>query len=133
MGLFEWIGESFNPGPVGTVERDVENDWQPRNKFIIWLLTVLGIGMFSFFLWGVLQWNNKWEGVLLLTLYLFLSWFLTPKPDHRNMGWFGGTIDNPFRISDDFNRAQLFFAAFLIPGKIILHSAQTIINTIRAL
>ena len=133
LSIFEWIAEKFNPGPVGTIDRNEEDAWQPQSRFLTWLLTLLGIGLFSFFIWGILKWENKWLAFLSLVIYLLLAWSITPKPAHQNMGWFGGLIDHPFRISDDFNRWLFIFALVLLPGKIILFSFQTILNTIRAL
>ena len=132
MSLFEWFGEKFNPGPVGTAGHDDDNSWQPQNKFLIWLLTLLGAGIFGFFVWGILQLEDQWQWVLVLVVYLFLARLFTPKLDHSNMGWVGGIINHPFRISDDLNRWLFFFALFLLPGKLVLYAAQTIINTIRA-
>ena len=132
MSLFEWFGEKFNPGPVGTVAHDEEDTWQPKSRFLIWLLTLLGVAILGLLIWGIFQLENKWQGFLLLLVYLLLSWWLSPQPDRSNMGWAGGIIDHPFRITDDFNRWLFFFALFLVPGKLILYAAQTILNTIRA-
>ena len=131
MRLFEWIGERFNPGPVGTVKPEENKEWQPKNKAVIWILTLLGLGLFGFFIWTILQWDRQWSGLLLLAGYLLLAWLLSPKPDHRNMGWFGGLVDHPFRFSDDMNRALLFFAVLLLPGKLVLFAFQTLYNTLR--
>lgn len=131
MSLFEWIGERFNPGPVGTVKPENNNAWQPKNKAVTWILTLLGLGLFGFFVWAILQWDRRWLGFLLLPVYLLLARLLSPKPDYRNMGWFGGLVDHPFRFSDDLNRWLLFFALLLLPGKLILFAAQTLGNTFR--
>jgi len=132
MGLFEWLGEKFNPGPVGTVRNDDDDSWQPGSKVLVWILTLLGVGIFVFFVWSILQSEDQWQWTLALVVYLFLARLLTPRPDHSNMGWAGGIIDHPFRISDDFNRWLFVFALLLLPGKIVLYAFQTILNTIRA-
>jgi hypothetical protein len=133
MSLFEWIGERFNPGPIGTIKRNEDQSWQPKNKVVSWILTLLGIGLFGIFSWAILQWEKPWLGFLLLAVYLLLARLLSPKPDTRNVGWFGGLVDHPFRISDDFNRWLLFFAVFLLPGKVVLYAFQTLVNTFRLL
>ena len=134
MSLFEWIGERFNPGPIGKIDGpDDENSYQPKNKFWIWFLTILGACLFGFLLWNIFQSENPPLLLLFLLLYLLLAYFLSPKPDRSNMGWLGGLMDNPFRISDDINRFLFFLALFLLPGKIMLYALQTIINTIKAL
>jgi hypothetical protein len=133
MGFFEWFGEIFNPGPVGNIGRQDNDAWQPKNKFTVWFLTVLGVVLFGFLIWAVLQSDEKWQWLIALVIYLLLSWFASPKPAYSNIGWARGLIDNPFRISDDFNRWLALFALMLVPGKIIIYAAQTIHNTIRAL
>ena len=131
MSLFEWIGERFNPGPVGTVKPENNNAWQPKHRAVVWMLTLSGLGLFGFFVWAILQWDRQWLGLLSLAVYLLLAWSLSPKPDHRNMGWFGGLVNNPFRFSDDINRVLLLFAVLLLPGKLILFAFQTLRNTLR--
>ena len=134
LSIFEWIAEKFNPGPVGTVNHANDDDsWQPRSKLLVWFLTLIGLGIFGFFIWCIIDSGHLWQGTLILVAYLFIAFMLSPKPEHQNMGWLGGVLDNPFRISDDFNRFLFFFALFLLPGKIVLYSLQTIINTIRIL
>lgn len=131
MSLVEWIGERFNPGPVGTVKPDSNNAWQPKNRAVVWILTLLGLALFGLFIWAILQWDRQWLGFLLLAIYLLLARLLSPRPDHGNMGWFGGLLDHPFRFSDDINRALLFFAVLLLPGKLILFAFKVLYNTLR--
>ena len=133
MSFFEWIAERFNPGPVGRIGGPDKNANQPQSKFWIWLLTILGVGLFCFFAWSILQSQNVLLWITVFLLYLLLAYALAPKHEPSNMGWLGGVIDNPFRISDDINRLLFFLALFLLPGKIILYAFQTIVNTIKAL
>ena len=132
MGFLEWFGESFNRGPVGNINRNDDDSWQPRSKFTVWFLTLLGVGFLGFSIWAILQSDHKWQWLIAMGIYLIISFFASPQPDNSNMGWAGGLIDNPFRISDDFNRLLAIFALMLLPGKIILYAAQTILNTFRA-
>jgi len=127
------MGEQFRPGPVGRLRRDEEPAWHPSNRFVVWVITLLGIGIFSVLVWQLLQWDKPWEGVLLLSVYLLLAWLFSPRPDTSNMGWFGGLLNNPFRISDNVNRWLLFFALFLLPGKLVLYAFQILVNTFRLL
>ena len=132
MGLFEWLGESFNPGPTGNIQRHENASWQPKSKFTTWLFTLLGLGIFGFLAWCILQSDAIWQWTLALLIYLIIAWVASPRPDYRNMGWAGGLLDNPFRISDDYNRMLSLLALLLVPGKLIIYAAQTLLNTIRA-
>ena len=132
MSLFEWFSERYNTGPVGDIN-DEEDSWEPKNKFTVWFLILLGIALLGFFVWSISQTDHLWQWTLAFLVYLLISRFASPRPDHTNMGWARGLLDNPFRISDDHNRLLLFFAFALIPGKLILYAAQTILNTIRSL
>lgn len=132
MSLLEWIAERFNPGPVGTVRQGISKErWQPQGKFLVWLLTIIGVGLFVFALMSILQSEYVWQWLLAFIGYLLLAFWLSPQPDQSNMGWLGGLVNNPFRISDNVNRMLFWFALFLLPGKLILYATQTIINTIR--
>lgn len=55
---------------------------------------------------------------------------LSAKPDYSNIGWFGGLIDNPFKISDDVNRMIVLFMVILIPGRLI---STTVVSWIHLL
>ncbi len=68
------------------------------------------------------------DGLLLFGItraYLLIAYFVLPEPDYGNMGWFGGLMDNPFRISDDLNRFLFFLRVLLIPGRFM---ARSIVN-----
>jgi hypothetical protein len=132
MGFFEWFGEMMRPGPVGRISRrNEEESWQPRSKFLVWLLTVLGTALLVFFTWSLARSEDWWKWLIALFVYLFIAYYTSPQPDHSNMGWFGGLIDNPFRFSDDLNRFAAFLALLLLPGKLIVYALQTILNTIQ--
>ncbi|MHC1723541.1 MAG: hypothetical protein AB9836_10095 [Aminipila sp.] len=53
-----------------------------------------------------------------ITVYSVGGYFILPKPDYSNVGWFGGIFDNPFRISDDINRMLVFVMVILMPGRL---------------
>ena len=55
---------------------------------------------------------------LVMFIYLAAAATTTPSYDSSNMGIAGTTIDNPLSFEDDMNRAGLFFAIILIPGKV---------------
>lgn len=133
MSLFEWIAERFNPGPVGKLQTANEaEEWQPRSRLVIWLLTLAGACVFALFVWGICTSENPFGWMLALAIYLLLARWLSPQHEPSNMGWFRGLMDNPFRISDDFNRLLFLFALFLLPGKLVLYAAYTLFNTIQS-
>ncbi|MGZ3950463.1 MAG: hypothetical protein ACXVBZ_03665 [Flavisolibacter sp.] len=126
MGLFEWLGDAFNPGPVG----DVDAGGQPLFEKSIkkgWAVffMIIGFGVFGFFVWLILKSNSIYPSILLFIFYLLLAYFLTPRPDTSNVGFAGGLVNDPFRISDDANRLAVFFYLFLLPGKLIVFAMQT--------
>ncbi len=130
MSFLEWFLEPANPGPVGNVEVDSPepDDEDPPKKWQIWLavlvgLVLAGIGMwwafYDLFQVGIGRAILK---LCWLTLYVFASHKITARPDYSNVGWLGGLLNNPFRISDDFNRGLVYLQAFLFPGKLIAYS-----------
>lgn len=131
MSFLEWFLEPTNPGPVGKVEMNApepDDDGEPPKKWLIWLVITIGLFLVGISLYWVFY-NLLYVGakpVLFklcgLALYVIISHSLTVKPDYSNMGWLGGLVDNPFRISDDYNRWLAFFQAILVPGKLIAYS-----------
>src|SRR5262245_30819608 len=51
--------------------------------------------------------------------YLLLAWLIRPAPDTSNLGWFGGLVDDPFRVTDDWNRLLLWLGLLLLPGRVV--------------
>ena len=132
MGLLEWFFESGNPGPVGKVEinspePDDDNN-EPPGKWLIYIMVVIGLSLAVVGLYWVF--DNLHDGgfrrsllrFCLFTLYVVVGHFIRPAPDHTNVGWLGGLVDNPFRISDDYNRWLLLAQISLIPGRLIAYS-----------
>lgn len=126
MSLFEWLGEMFNPGPVGDVDAGGEPLFEkPLRRGWAILFMLIGFGIFGLFLWLIFKSNSIYPSILFFILYLLLAYFITPHPDTSNVGWAGGLINDPFRISDDANRLAVFFYLFLLPGKLIVFALQT--------
>jgi hypothetical protein len=125
MNLFEWLGESFNPGPVGDIDaggqtlfdRGIKKGWA-----IFFML--IGLAVLGALLWFILSGENILWSLVFLVFYLLLSYLLTPRPESSNLGWLGGLINNPFRISDNINRFLVFFYLFLLPGKLMVFAIQ---------
>jgi hypothetical protein len=64
--------------------------------------------------------------------YLLLSYFLILEPDTNDLGWFGGLMNDPFRISDNVNRLLFFVSFALLPGRLIstalLHLGKALVQ-----
>ena len=131
MSLVEWFFEPVNPGPVGKVEINPpqpDDDGDPPRKWFIYLVVVTGLLLAGLGLYWAFR-NASYDGakIILLklscfALYILISQSITATPESTNIGWLGGLIDNPFRISDDFNRWILFLQIILLPGKLIAYS-----------
>jgi len=132
MSLFEWFGESFNPGEVGTVDvgsRDSdERGSATRSRIAVLVCFAFAaalIGLGAYFVVSVYGVPTA-GGLVWLTfgtfVYLSLSYFVHPKPDTSNIGWMGGLMDHPFRYSDDVNRFLIFLLIVLWPGRFISES-----------
>lgn len=131
MSLIEWLLESFNPGPVGKVEVNTEEpdeSHKPLPKWLIYTATLLGlllIGLSCFWIFRTLPDGGVTAGIrrfCWFAVYVVASYFVNAKPETSNVGWAGGLINNPFRISDDFNRMLLILQILLLPGKLMAYS-----------
>lgn len=130
MSLLEWLFESRDPGPVGDVQYgqpEPDEDEEPPKRGWVWAMTIAGLVLLGVCLYGVLHdWTNLssfqlvWR-LILLTLYVFVGFYVTIRPDYSNMGWLGGAIDNPFRFSDDANRTLAVLQVLLLPGKLMAY------------
>lgn len=127
MSLFEWLGESFNPGPVGSVDFGRQSRGsRPRIGVLVCFgLAVLLLGLWIYLVLSVWEVSSAaWLVKIALgtVLYLLLGYIAHPKPDYSNIGWMGGLFDNPFRYSDDINRSLIFLTALLLPGRFVSES-----------
>jgi len=130
MSLLEWFFEAGNPGPTGKVEIDPPEpeDGEPPKKWLIYAGVVTGLFFFAIGLYWVFNdMVDKGVGRTLtklcyMAIYVVVGHFIRPAPDSTNVGWLGGLVDNPFRISDDFNRLLLLAQIVLIPGRLVAYS-----------
>jgi hypothetical protein len=124
MGLLEWIGESYDPGEIGSVQ--VGRGEPPRRSaaavitcFVITVGLLLAAYLGLYFGFPDLGWNS-WLIIAGVSLgYFLLAYFIRPAPDMENIGWLGGMIDHPWRYSDDINRTLLMFLIVLYPGRFV--------------
>jgi len=131
MSFIEWFLEPANPGPVGKLGINLpesDDDDKPPRKWLIWLTVIVGLLLFGVGLYWVFQdlFYEKARSILLksgsFVLYILAGHFVTSRPDYTNVGWLGGVMDNPFRISDDYNRWLVLIEVVLLPGKLIAYS-----------
>lgn len=123
MSLFEWLFEMGNRGPMGHVEEH-EHPRKQRSMtsvIITGFIALLVAGLPLFF--TLQNYSIAFKPIALCLgielVYLFLAYRYKPVYESSNMGWLGGVIDNPFRISDDYNRMLLFLKLLLFPGRFV--------------
>lgn len=59
-------------------------------------------------------------GVLLI--YIGVAYFVRPEANTENMGFLGGSMDDPFQYNDDVNRVLFRAHCFLGPGRFVSES-----------
>jgi len=57
-----------------------------------------------------------------LVVYVLAGHFVRVEPDMEDLGLFGGLVDNPLSLSDDYNRFLVFLQVVLLPGRLIAAS-----------
>ncbi len=128
MGLFEWLFERHNPGPVGTFERNEKAPKPPKGSIVL-LRLIICAGVIGLLFNMIIGHQSTVKDVMVfigvIFLYCVISYYIVPKPDYSNVGWFGGLVDNPFRYSDDLNRILILFMVILYPGRFL---AQTMVQ-----
>lgn len=123
MSLFEWLGESMNPGPIGTVDVGSEERRDRSGAAIVvcFAISAVLLGFWACLLLGT--WHvGAVKGLLGTATYLVLAYFVHPRPDFDNIGWLGGLFDHPFRYSDDVNRFLMVLVVVLWPGRFVAES-----------
>lgn len=135
MSLFEWLGESFNPGPIGSVDAG-PTDRRDRTRAMVivsFLLAAAALGGWGYLILVVFEVRST-EGLVGCGLgtfvYLLLGYFLHPKPDTSNLGWLGGMMDHPFRYSDDINRFLLTLMILLLPGRFVSEAVVDMVGLV---
>jgi len=127
MSLFEWFCERQNLGAIGRLEL-VRRGFPSRSNGMITLRFVISFTCIVYVYFSLftsvssITLENFIIPSILLLFYCLLGFFIRPKPDTSNMGWAGGLINNPFRITDNWNRKLMFFKIVLMPGAFIVES-----------
>jgi hypothetical protein len=125
--MLEWLGESIDPGEVGGVDGGGRaRGGRSRTAVLVCLVIALtALGVAAWMLWRPLDAGAAGRVlpfVIGSTVYLLAGYFIHPEPDMGNVGWLGGMMDNPFRISDDVNRMLMGAWVLLWPARFIAES-----------
>lgn len=128
--LIEWLIERRRPGPVGTVDIDHPEPSRLRPVGLVLRGALAGglIGYGAFLAAGA---SRPLATLSLLGFYLFVAYFVNPKPDPTNVGWAGGLIDHPFRWSDDKNRLLFALKVLLLPGRFAVTGVRDVVQLTR--
>ncbi len=127
MSLFEWFCERKNLGSTGTLVIGQRGLPSRSNGMITFRFVIA----FSFIIYFYFSLYSSTSSItierfiipsILIICYCCLGFFIRPKPDTSNMGWAGGLINNPFKITDNWNRQLMVFKIILIPGSFIVES-----------
>jgi hypothetical protein len=121
MSLFEIIGESLDPGPIGGIDTGPPPR-EPRSRTAVLLRGVVALAIVTTVFLGTavvgpLASGRPGMAGGVIGVYLLLGYFVRPRPDYENMGWLGGILDNPFRYSDDINQMLWVLRLVLWPGR----------------
>jgi hypothetical protein len=121
LGIVEWLGELIHPGPLGSISFRKRRSFSRKRWVAILRFAVGGAALVIWVLYilthEILSYPEVRNYLFVLTAaYIVLGYFVQPKPDTKNLGWFGGLINNPFRISDNLNRFLLWLYVILWPG-----------------
>jgi len=121
MSLFEWFCERKNLGSLGTVETG-NRRLPSRSNGVITFRFIIAFVLISFFYYSLYSSASSLTietfaiPSILLVIYCLLGYFIRPKPDTSNMGWAGGLVNDPFKITDNWNRQLMVFKIILMPA-----------------
>jgi hypothetical protein len=127
VSIFAWLGEAIRPGPVGKIEFGKPLK-RTRRRIVVLIRFTAAVAIVVLLLrYVLLDINNHWiQGAELILVaafvYLVLGYFVHPRAETSSMGWLGGLVDNPFRLSDDINRWLVLLEIILLPGRFISSS-----------
>ena len=106
--------------------------WHPR---ILLIRGVIGVALLA----GATGWIASGSsstadfamGVLALLTYCVAGHVITPRPNYNDVGWLGGLVNNPFRLSDNLNRWLIFARVVLAPGRFMTSSIRDLVRLAR--
>lgn len=131
MWIFDTVAScssysSRNYGECGSIE--VNTRYVPqRHASVVAFKTLTSLAMMGGFAYWMFTWSFLPQHVLprlavivgVEMIYVALSFFIVPRPNYDDMGYFGGLINNPWRYSDNYNRSLRDWNVLLGPGRFI--------------
>jgi aminoglycoside phosphotransferase (APT) family kinase protein len=132
VGMQEYLSRNAEPSRFGEVDlgaRARERRSRAAVRICGWLsLGLLGASVYAGwrFSGGNLKDFGYW--LLLTPVYLGVAYVVHPAPNRDNMGWLGGLVDNPFRVSDGVNRLLAVFLVLLWPGRFVAESLVALVR-----
>ena len=103
---YEYAHEHARRNDIGSIEI---NDQYVTHRKPAWLVLLKMLGLALMVAAAVIA------GVILI--YSGLAFFFRPEPNTDNLGYCGGTYNDPTKISDDINRGLLDLHFVLGPGR----------------
>lgn len=104
-------------------------EFGPRKRAETWvhytlLRFIFSLGLIGWAVFMVFQLHSPdlYYSIGGLLIYILLGYFVHPKPNWQDMGCFGTLFNNPFSISDNFNRGLFFILLLLFPARFISES-----------
>ena len=102
---------------------------------ILGLLVSAGL-IYLYVVYAIPELKLGYEGstffyIVVLIVYVIISYVVHPQVDYQNMGIFGGLFDDPTTIEDDINRKLDFLKKLLYPGKLIAWSLIGVVKLFR--
>ncbi|WP_254512193.1 hypothetical protein [Anatilimnocola floriformis] len=133
LNYYEYSHEYANRDAVGTIEI---NDTYVTRRKPAWLVLLKLTGLAAMIAMAVgiaypslrqalpaVQSAAVIAGAILI--YSGLAFFFRPEPNTDNLGYCGGMRDNPWKLSDDFNRGLLDLHMVLGPGR---YASETLLD-----
>ena len=118
-----------------TIHNEIVNIKKPAWLVLLKLLVLLAVLPVSFVLIvpqiPLPTLESSLVVAAVLVIYVLLAYFVRPEANTDNMGWAGGSSDDPFQFNDDINRL-LYKANFMLaPGRFIAYSFRDLLTLCR--
>lgn len=120
----KWLRELVEVSPRRAAEPDSPQVSPQRPRGVLLARGAVGAGALTLGIAAASSATRPVQGFVALLAYLLVSALVVPRPDLSNLGWAGGLIDNPFRLSDDVNRFKAFWKVVLWPGRLVVTSMR---------
>ena len=117
------MNENGDPAPVGDAGFGLQERWRAHPALVV-ACTFVSIAALIGAVWLLLPYG--WGALAALAVYLLVAILVRPNPDLHDLGYMNGMVDNPFRISDDMNRALWIFKLALWPGRFVGESFRAL-------